>query len=302
MSDLTTKVSPEELSEEDDAQAEADFAVGAGEAKSPTTEEGQQHRDDAGRFTKSPKEGTEAGAEGGEQQAAATPKYVQLTEEQFARLTSAADKTDDFEKQFSKVFGTVGDMQKIMRSLQSQTPRGVAVKLPDGVFDAMKKDFPELATHMQSVMEATLKGIEGTGSATAQVDEAAVTAKVEERVLKAAAEDLADEFPDWHKIVGAVNVAKGGKPDPNNPFRKWLATKPQEYQDRINTTNSAGVITRAIRTFKSEIKTPPAAQKDPKKVATRTGRIADAVRPKGDGGHPPAKNPDAEFEAGFKTG
>ena len=311
----------DELPAEDDAQAQADFDAGA--AMEETGKE--LPRDEAGRFVPKTdeekpvdkkvdakpvdkkvdvKKPADKVAAKPADAAPAAPEYVQITKEQLTKFEAALGRTEEFEKQFSKVFGTVGDMQKILRGLQAQTPKGAAVKLPPGAFDKMKKDFPELADHMQSAMEEILKGTEGTGGAGAQVDEAAFEAKLNKRVLELAAEDLADEFPDWQKIVGAVDTTKGEKPDPNNPFRKWLSTKPKEYQDRINSTNSAGVITRAIRMFKSEEKktAPAPAPKDTKKAEVRTSRIADAVRPKGDGGHAPGKNADDEFEDGFKTG
>lgn len=293
---------PVEQSAVDETQAQADFDAGAamgdvpGPKTTPEPTDGQP-RDDAGRFS-SPQPEPKP-----KEKPAAKPEYVQITKDQFERFMTAATRTDDHEKQFSKAFGTIGDVQKIVRTLQGQTPRGMSVKIPDGALDAMKKDFPELAQHFQAAMEATLKGMEGTGGPAAQVDTADFETKLEERVLKLASEDLEDEFPDWQKIVGAIDTRKGEKPDENNAFRKWLATKDKTYQDRVNGTNSAGVITRAIRTFQSETKPAPAAPAKPNPQAqTRTDRIADAVRPKGDGGQPPVKNADDEFEAGFKTG
>lgn len=301
------ETSVEESSEADEAQAQADFDAGAASVTGPegSAKLKEPERDENGRFV--PKQGEEkptatAKPEAGKP-ADAKPEYVQLTKQQLERLEAAANRTDDFEKQFSKVFGTVGDMQKIVRTLQSQTPRGTSVTIPDGAFADLEKDFPDLAPHVRKVFEATLKGLEGTGSASAHVDMEALETKVTERALKLASEDLADEFPDWQKIVGAVDVRRGEKPDPNNPFRKWLATKDKAYQDKVNGANSAGVITRAIRAFQSDTKAPPKKEELPnKRTQARSDRIQDAVRPKGDGGQPPAKNAEDEFEAGFKSG
>lgn len=296
---------------DEEAQAQADFDEGASEGTvKPAPQEGERQRDEAGRFAaaddkpakpvvKEEKPVAAAPAKSAAAAPPAKPEYVQITKDQLTKFEAALGRTEEFEKQFSKVFGTVGDMQKILRGLQAQTPRGAAVKLPPGAFDKMKKDFPELAELMKTEMEEILKGTEGTGTAAADPEE--FERKLEARVLKLAAEDLADEFPDWQKIVGAV--AKDVTPDPNNLFRKWLGTKPQEYQDRVNSSNSAGVITRAIRTFKSETKAAAAAPAKPNGQAqTRANRIQEAVRPKGDGGHPPGATADDEFESGFKTG
>lgn len=291
----------EQPSAEDDKQAQADFDAGVAmeespELKTPTTADGERARDEAGRFVEAKPEPKAA------KKPEEKPEYIQLTKQQFERLEIAAKRTDDIENKFSKAFGTIGDVQKIVRTLQSQTPRGAAVKIPVDAFAAMEKDFPELAQHTRAALEATLKGMEGTGSQTAQVDTEEFERRLEDRVLKLASEDLEDEYPNWQKIVGAVDTRKGEKPDENNAFRKWLATKDKAYQTRVNSTNSAGVITRAIRAFESETKTAPAAPKPNPQAQARASRIQDAVRPKGDGGQPPAKNTDDEFEAGFKTG
>lgn len=303
---MTTKTeTPVEQSAVDETQAQADFDAGAAmedmSGPKTTTQTEERARDDAGRFTVAEPEPKPVAKP--EPKPADKPEYVQLTKQQFERLEKAAKLTDDIEGKFSKAFGTIGDVQKIVRTLQSQTPRGNAVKIPVDAFAAMEKDFPELAQHTRAALEATLKGMEGTGGSSAHVDVAEFERKVEERVLRLASEDLEDEYPDWQKIVGAVDIRKGEKPDENNPFRKWLATKDKTYQDRINAANSAGVITRAIRAFKSETKTAPAAPAKPNAQAeARASRIQEAVRPKGDGGQPPVKNADDEFEAGFRTG
>lgn len=298
-----TATAPAEQSAVDETQAQADFDAGAAMEGStgPTTTsadpDGQRPRDEAGRFVPAKTDETPAAKQD------AKPEYVQLTKQQFERLEKAAKIAEESDTKFSKAFGTIGDVQKIVKSLQSQTPRGAAVKIPAEAFAAMEKDFPEVAAHMRSALEATLKGMEGTGSSTAQVDVASFESKVTERVLALASEDLEDEFPDWKNIVGAVDTRAGEKPDPNHPFRKWLATKDAAYQARINNANSAGVITRAIRAFQAETKkTPPPAPTPDLKAQARANRIQDAVRPRGDGGHPAGKSAEDDFEAGFKTG
>lgn len=289
----------------DDAQAQADFDAGAAMEtesgpKTATQTDGQQPRDDAGRFA-SPKPDDKPAVKA-EAKSGAPPEFVQITKAQFERWEAAAKRNDDFEKQMSKAFGTIGDVQKIVKTLQAGTPRGASIKIPEGAFAAMEKDFPELAQHTRAALEATLKGMEGTGGTSAHVDTAGFERQIEDRVLKLQAEDLEDAYPDWQKIVGAIDTRKGETPDPNNAFRKWLATKDKAYQDRVNGSNSAGVITRAIRAFKSESKPAQTAVAPDPRAQVRASRIQDAVRPKGDGGQPPAKGADDDFEAGFRTG
>jgi hypothetical protein len=117
-----TPETPVEQSAVDDAQAQADFDAGAAMEsagpKTPAPTEGQPPRDDAGRFAPAK---PEAKADRSPPKAGRrNPEYVQLTKQQFERLEAAAKRTDDFEKQFSKAFGTIGDVQKIVRTLQAR--------------------------------------------------------------------------------------------------------------------------------------------------------------------------------------
>lgn len=62
---------------------------------------------------------------------------------------------------------------------------------------------------------------------------------------------LVKTYPDWRAIVGAVDVSKQ-QPDPNNAFRKWLATKDAAYQKKINGTTSPREVEKAIALFQAE--------------------------------------------------
>ncbi len=228
---------------------------------------------------------------------AKAPKYVQITQEQFDSLQAAATKTTAIEGQLSKVFGTMGDMQQIVKKLQSATPAGMSIEIPKDAFAEMERDFPELAAHLRAGLEKSLKGVRGTADGVA-ADPDAVGKLVDEKTAKLQIEALEDAHPTWREIVGAVG--SDGKHDPENPFRKWLATQPAEYQAKINATNSATVITRAIDKFiaaKAALPKTPATPAP--KVAARNDRIRDAIQPRGDGGQPapPAKD---DFAEGFR--
>lgn len=230
------------------------------------------------------------------------PKYVRVTEDQYAAWNAAAAKTASYEGQLSKAFGTIGDITKKLAALQGGgAPRSFTI--PKDAFAGMERDFPELAEHTRAALEATLRGLTGTPGA-ADIDpdtmKRLVTEHATEARTQAEIEALQDEHPDWRKIVGQVDITKQ-QPDANNAFRKWLATKPADYQTRLNSTNSAAVISRAISRFQSEVKTP--AKPTPSLQAQlQAARIRGAVQPRGDGGHAaPANTEDREFEAGFAS-
>jgi hypothetical protein len=236
------------------------------------------------------------------------PKFVQVTEDQFAAWNAAAAKTASYEKQLSTLHGTTGGLQESLRRLQA-TPRAGTFQMPKDAFARTGADFPELAEHFRADLEPLLRAL-GTPGAH-DLDPEAVTRLVNERAAQlrgeAEIEALDDDHPDWRKIVGQVNVSRGEKPDPANPYRKWLATKDAAYQQRLNETHSPAVISRSITRFQSETRVavrPAVASLNAQLADARRGRIAGAVAPRGDGGRaePVGNDEDAAFASGFAQG
>ncbi len=222
------------------------------------------------------------------------PKYARITEEELAELRT---KAASHESQFAKAFGTIGNLQKTLNELRAAKPQEPKVEVSDEAFAEMAKDFPELTTHIRKAIEATLKGAGSTQSA---VDPEQMKKLVAQHVVEHETEALEDAYPDWRTIVGAVDATKE-QPDPGNAFRKWLSTKDDAYQARINSTLSAAVLSRAISQFKADTKESPKPAPDLKAMA-RAARVADAVQPRGDGGHPTSHNTaEDEFAAGFAS-
>lgn len=287
---------------EDDKQAQADFDSGIEAETLPPVKPAVDGKAEAKIETKvEPKPQAKPTAE-----VKPAPKYVQITEEQYRRLEDSATETAAIKAQMSKAFGTMGDMQQVVKKLQAATPAGMSIEIPKDAFADMARDFPELAAHFQSGLEKILKPMRGTAPATTderpnpdaiqKLIEAGVTA----RSRKNEEDALNDTYSNWREIVGPVDA--DGKPDPNNEFRKWLAAQPADYQSTINQTDSSQVIARAIGKFlqfKSSAKPVVPAPK----VLARQNRIAAAVQPKGDGGQAaPSKSADDDFQAGFATG
>lgn len=245
------------------------------------------------------------------------PEYIQVTKKDWESVQAAIGKMSDYDKQFSKAFGTTGALQQAVKKLQEATPFGASIDLPADAFADMEADYPELANVLRTVLGKALKNVRGTRleekaaepEATQQPSEAdqkSVSALIREAMHESAREVLEDEYPDWRDIVGAVDAE--GNHDPNHPFRKWLATQDETYQHRINSTNSPGVIARAIERFQKESTKPEtkAEQKPAPQIAARRDRIASAVQPKGDGKPPTlpksADDEEAAFEKGFASG
>lgn len=227
------------------------------------------------------------------------PKYVQITEEDFASLKGSAAETVSLKEQMAKAFGTIGQMKQVITDLQKATPAGQAVEITDKHFAKLAENFPELADDMRADLAEVLKGMKGTGAPAAAVDPETLQRMVQEKADERELEALDDAHPNWKVIVGFDPASDRA----NNAFRKWLATEPEEYQARVNNARNASIISRAIDRFTAS-KTPsrPQARPAPRQEARRAV-IADAVLPQGDGGRPavPAGEGDP-FDVGFRTG
>jgi hypothetical protein len=234
------------------------------------------------------------------------PEYVQITKEERDRLIAVADETTNIKAQLSKAFGTMGNMQQLINQVRSQTPAGAAVEINDDDFAELKADFPELAGHTRAALERILKrtNLTGTGQpATPAFDPEEVRKTASEIVHAQGLDDLNDLHPGWQDIVGKPD-------DADKPYRKWLATQPEKYQELIRSTYSATITGRSIDRFKAAeaaaAQAKPAAQRPQtpaNPAAARKAVIEAAVQPRG-AGTPPAPHqptPQDNFNAGFNS-
>jgi hypothetical protein len=200
----------------------------------------------------------------------AKPASGPLSPDEIARLRALEQKVPEQDRQLSKAFGTIGELQQQLKTL-----RGDAKPAP-------VEPQPRL-----------------TG-------EALIIKRLQEQAMI----DLEEDYPDWRDLVGAPKANE--TPDPEHPFRKWLASKDAAYQTKINTSNSARAIARAIDLFKAETAKPPPKGPQPamkaKAVdgvkAARRDRIANAVPPRTTAGNTAirARTPDDDFDEGFAQG
>lgn len=239
------------------------------------------------------KEKPEPATQEAREEAEPKPEYVQITAKDWEEIKAAAARTASYEKQFSSFNGKLGNIYTTLNTLKEATPRDLEVKMPDDAFTKMAKDFPELAELSREEFKAALAGLKAAGNAKPDAE------TIKKAQMELEEEDLEDAIPDWKEIVGAV--PDKNQADQDNPFRKWLATKPAAYQDRINGTIRAPIIQRAIRLFQNETKAPPKPAVTPRNDA-RAERIRGAIQPKGDSqGAPPGNSEDEAFAAGFNS-
>lgn len=222
------------------------------------------------------------------------PKFAKMTQQEFDDLKAAAGKTASFEQQLSKAFGSIGHLKQVIEKLQAGTPSGEGITVTADDFAELEAEFPELSASHRKGLERVLQKLRGTGAT--QPDPEATRKLVDEAAKAQALEALEDAYPDWRETVGPFGS--------DNPFRKWLAGQTPEYQKKLNETNNALIISRALDQFQASLT--PKAETSPEttpKAAARKDRIQGAIQPRGDGGAPPpAKTADDEFAEGFRTG
>ena len=233
------------------------------------------------------------------------PKYVQVTEAEWAEVKAAAAKTASYDTQLARAWGTLGNITKQLNDARAKEAAGqpgaaaaVArkIEVSKDHFAAMSRDFPELAEQVRAAMEATLAGLPGSGG-DAQ-DPAKLESLIAARETKRELAILNARHPDWREIVGAVDSSTG-QPPPDTPFRKWLATKDQAYQDQVNSSELADVIGLSIRRFQRETAASAKPAATPRDTA-RADRIRDAITPRGDNqGAGPRNTSEEAFASGF---
>lgn len=235
------------------------------------------------------------------------PEYVRLTKQDWDNAKAAVGKVASLESQVAKLTGSTPSVDaiaaKVLETVRAQTPAGLDIEISDDDFAEMMQDFPELAGQTRAGLQRVLKKLKGTGapSSPAQpVDIEAITSKVR---LSIEADALVETHPDWEAIVGRPPKDRPAdwKPDPNNPFRKWLAAQPADYQEKVNNARSPAVVKSAIDKFKAE----PAPAAGSSRADARRDVIKDAVTPKTDGSPPPTRkqlSADEAFDQGFKAG
>ena len=289
---------PDIEKDDDEKTANDEFASGFTDIPTPKKAAGTEGKTEAKSETPTNAEAVTAAA------APETPEYIQITKADWENLKASAAKTEKFEGQFSKVFGTMGELQQIVKALQSATPKGMSIDIPADAFAEMDAEFPELAAQLRKGLEKTLKTVRGTGTASKgdeKPDSEALHKLIEDAAGKLAERRevamLDEEYPDWRVTVGQFG-------DKDNPYRKWLAAQGAVYEGRINNAKHAAPIIRSIERFeasKAALTNKPKPQVP--KPNPQAQRIRDAVQPKGDGGQPkPANTADDDFRSGFASG
>lgn len=275
------------------SDSNADFDAGFSGAPTETPGQAESATPDAGQQEPSQPQSQEQ-----------EPKYRQITEDEFNRLSTSAAAVEEMKatlgKQTDNIFGKIGGLERVLKQFQEQTPTGSTVEITEDDLAELRDEFPELVGPQLKMMQRIAGKMRGTGGA-AEFDAERIHATVNPMLAQAgdtllirakteiAEETLAETHADWKSVIGMPND-QGVLPD--TEYRKWLATQPDEYQQRINNSYSPVVIGKSIDKFREH-------QASLKKNAERRDRFDQAVTPKGDGGNEPPPDGDEAFNAGY---
>lgn len=222
-------------------------------------------------------------------------RFAGRTEEEIeALLGEIPSMKEGYRKQIDNLAGNYGKLNAAFQRLQQETPKGEAVTVTDEDLADMTTEFPELAGMTKIALNNVLKRINLRG---ASIDPEVIDQRVNSLVKNVVAtervalhEELLDGMtPGWREIVGMPDPEKvkelvsQGKPHaeafkeltPQTDYRKWLATQPAEYQQKLLNSNSAFEIGNSVKVFKE------ATEAAAKKQSQNKQRLANAVQPTG---------------------
>lgn len=244
------------------------------------------------------------------QEPAPPPKLAQITEEQYADLLARAASVDELKAELGKkvdqAFGKIGDVNRLIASLQQSTPAGEAISLNDDDLAELSSEFPEIAAMTAKGLNRVLSRLKGTGGTSPDIESivqqrlAPVMEALPTRVEAMVSEKLlTKEHGDWRAIVG--------KPDEKTEYREWLSTQPAEYQKTVSETYDSVVIGESLTRFKAEQAKAQAAAEEARKKAEaanqRKSRFEAAATPRGMPGNTPMESDEtAGFRAAFASG
>lgn len=203
-------------------------------------------------------------------------------------------------------FGKIGEVNRLIASLQQSTPAGEAISLNDDDLAELSSEFPEIAAMTAKGLNRVLSRLKGTGGASPDIESlvqqrlAPVMESLPTRVEAMVSEKLlAKEHGDWRAIVG--------KPDEKTEYREWLSKQPAEYQKTVSETYDSVVIGESLTRFKAEQAKAQAAAEEARKKAEaanqRKSRFEAAATPRGMPGNTPMESDEtAGFRAAFASG
>lgn len=206
------------------------------------------------------------------------PSITSLAEELKTLKAKVASSASDPEV-VRRMYGEIGNINRTLKQLQtSETPDSdLSAALKEA--EKVAEDYPEMAGPLVAALKASLKN--QTKAEPVDID-ARVDHIVEQRLRAKDIQTLEEAHPDRLEVYKSEE------------FRTWLAAKPVAFQEKVNTTWSPIVASKALDEYKASLKAQEKKQE----------RLAAAVAPQGTSQRAkPSVLPDDEgLFIGYKSG
>ena len=212
-----------------------------------------------------------------------TPEFAQIPLSEWQEMV----KLKQMVGKLDQGFGTLGQLQQVIKEMQSRTPAGQAVEVSDEDLAEMKAEFPELAEMQKKAWNRVVSrmGVTGTAAPAPELDMDGIVRTVTKRL---AIQRLERDHKDWDTIRTS------------EAWDKWLDTQPHEFVNRVRSSVDPDFISTELTRYKDE--TTPKADKKPApkdtKPSDRTARLTGAVVPRG---VTPAGNASHDDDNGFSS-
>jgi hypothetical protein len=220
-----------------------------------------------------------------------SPKYRQITEDEYAELTARAKRVDELaeaqKRDRDALYGTIGGLQRSINQRQ-------VISLPKEKLDALRNDIPEVAELFEAVAKAT---------AAPTFDQDAILKSAEDR-LKPALDQIEEraEQRAWIRIASKQMdlLHPGWKSDAEGTeFQTFAQAQGPEFVAKLAQASNAWdypVISDALAKWKD------AKKKAATSANTRRDRMAANVTPRGSSAPAnPAKTREDAFLEGWNT-
>lgn len=217
-----------------------------------------------------------------EPEPAPEPEF-QLTPAQAKELYERSQK---FEQQVSKAFGTIGALKQQIDQLKAQ-PTQAAFKLTADKLKRLHAEFPEMAAMLSEDLNEAMAATPAVQTPAQNIPREDAEAKFNERLEQLSREKeqkiLTVAHRDWPVVVQSPE------------FNAWKEKLPAEDREQLDNSWDAVFVADKISEFKDwKNKTVQTTQ------AKRT-RLEAAITPRGNPQRPPAPSDDDAFVQGFNS-
>lgn len=196
----------------------------------------------------------------------AEPTYEEKMGKRLAEIEAG------FTHKIDTAFGKMGGLERTLREVKEASSRQPLGKYTAEDFKSLHEEFPEITEHIVAGVNAGLGRFaaqpvskEPTATPAPDLDRYVTQEHLSEwkqqeltKLKQESATEIMDTIkPSWREVTGG--------PDEKTPYRLWLETQPEAYQQELANTWKPGVIIKSIEQFETFTKERAKTPKPPPK-------------------------------------